>query len=96
MAHGARSGALRRLLRPGRPRDLRQAALPGRHDHRRPGLARPAGGRLRAAGDRVLPGHPRVAARHAGARLRAGADFIVRGLRADVDPALLPDRLPQA
>ena len=57
------------------------------------GAARPS---LRAARRRVSLRAAGLAARHAGARVGARADAAVRRLRADVDPALLADRLPQA
>ncbi len=63
----------------------------------RAGRARPAGaGRFAPARRRVPRRAAGVAARHAGARLGARADAALRRVRADVDSALLPDRLPEA
>ena len=82
--------AVRRQLRAGRRSRSSPSGCSWSPRHRRRwARSRCAAAAFARAGDRVLPGHPRVAARHAGARLRARADPAVRGLRADVDPALL-------
>src|SRR5439155_21184861 len=85
-----------RDVRAGRPRDLRQARVPGRDVHRIPVEPWLAGPRPRTAEHRVPPAAARVAARDARTRLGARHHRAVRRLRTDVDPALRAEGLRQA
>src|SRR3989454_469462 len=83
-------------VRAGWPRDLRQAPFPRRDVHRAARLPRERAARVRPSRWRVSPAHPLVPSRDVRPRLRARPDFVVRRVRAHVDPALCALGLPQA
>ena len=88
--------ALQRRIRPGRPGALRQAAGSGRRRIERARVADEQADGVRPQGARVSLHAAVLAARHDGPGVGARAGAAVRGVRADVDPAVRADGIPEA